>query len=211
MMVEGEMNEVSEAEMLEAIKFAHTEIKKHCKIQEELAAAVGKAKRTYCHETNDEAVREMVKKDLYQKCYDHANLQQADKHLRSDGFKAILDEYLEAYQAANAENTEIDLAKNVKLIKKYYHDVEKEPCARMILDKDTVSMAVQPLKSVQSGAKLIICQDRTFSNFHPGETHSLTSVYIGYQMWMKKSLTRVTVQGTEKFPAALQLSIVQHR
>lgn len=199
MMVEGEMNEVTEAEMLEAIKFAHTEIKKHCKIQEELAAAVGKAKRTYCHETNDEAVREMVKKDLYQKCYDHANLQQADKHLRSDGFKAILDEYLEAYQAANAENTEIDLAKNVKLIKKYYHDVEKEAMRRMILDEGhrldgRSTTEIRPIW----GEVDYLPGSHGSAIFTRGETQSLTSCTLGTKL-DEKIIDGVTVQGTEKF------------
>ena len=69
MMVEGEMDEVSEAEMLEAIKIAHDNIKIHCKIQEELAAEVGVVKRTYCHEENDEALRAEVWKATYDKVY----------------------------------------------------------------------------------------------------------------------------------------------
>ncbi len=69
MMVEGELNEVSEEVMLNAIKFAHNEIKKHCKAQEELAAELGVVKRTYCHEVNDEAIRDKVNADLYEKCY----------------------------------------------------------------------------------------------------------------------------------------------
>ena len=98
MMVEGEMEEVSEEVMLEAIKFAHEEIKNHCKVQEELAAEVGKTKREYCHEVNDLELKEQVKKDLFQKCYDFARKLVNVKQERLDGFKAIVDEYVEAYQ-----------------------------------------------------------------------------------------------------------------
>src|SRR5690606_13282910 len=123
MMVEGEMNEVSEEEMLEAIKFAHEEIKKHCKVQEELAAELGVVKRTYNHEVNDEELREKVKADFYDKCYAFAK-QQTNKQERIAGFDAIRDEYIESYKETNAENEEIDIEQHEKLIKRYFHDVE---------------------------------------------------------------------------------------
>jgi polyribonucleotide nucleotidyltransferase len=110
MMVEGEMNEVTEDVMLEAIRFAHDEIKKHCKVQEELAAELGVVKRTYCHENNDEALREKVKTELYQKCYDIAKQQIKNKQERMGAFETVRDEFIEAYKAAHAENAEIDLA-----------------------------------------------------------------------------------------------------
>jgi len=199
MMVEGEMDEVSEAVMLDAIKFAHEEIKKHCKIQEELAAAVGKQKRTYCHEVNDDEIRAKVKADLYQKCYDHANKQQADKHLRSDGFKAIIDEYLEAYKAENAENTEIDLTRNVKLIKKYYHDVEKEAMRRMILDEGhrldgRKTTEIRPIW----GEVDYLPGSHGSAIFTRGETQSLTSCTLGTKL-DEKIIDNVTYRGTEKF------------
>ncbi|MBP7506772.1 MAG: polyribonucleotide nucleotidyltransferase [Prolixibacteraceae bacterium] len=199
MMVEGEMNEVSEEVMLEAIKFAHQAIKAHCKVQEELAAAVGKTKRTYCHEVNDEAIKEKVKADLYQKCYDHANKQQADKHLRSDGFKAILDEYLEAYKLENAANTEIDLGVNIKLIKKYYHDVEKEAMRRMILDEGhrldgRKTNEIRPIW----GEVDYLPGSHGSAIFTRGETQSLTSCTLGTKL-DEKIIDGVTVQGKEKF------------
>jgi len=199
MMVEGEMNEVSEAEMLEAIKIAHDAIKVHCKIQEELAAEVGKIKREYCHEVNDEAIRQKVNADLYQKCYVHANLQQADKHKRSDGFKTILNEYLEAYKSENAENTEIDLVKNVKLIKKYYHDVEKEAMRRMILDEGhrldgRKTDEIRPIW----GETNYLPGAHGSAIFTRGETQSLTSVTLGTKM-DEKIIDGVNFQGTEKF------------
>ena len=95
MMVEGEMDEVSEAELLEAMKVAHEAIKKQCQVQIELAEAVGSTvKRTYCHEVNDEELR----KDVWEKCYDKAyaiaQSGNANKHARSEAFEAIVTEYL---------------------------------------------------------------------------------------------------------------------
>ena len=91
MMVEGEMDEVSEAELLEAMKVAHEAIKKQCQVQIELAEAVGSTvKRTYCHEVNDEELR----KDVWEKCYDKAyaiaQSGNANKHARSEAFEAIV-------------------------------------------------------------------------------------------------------------------------
>jgi polyribonucleotide nucleotidyltransferase len=135
MMVEGEMEEVSEEDMLDAIKVAHEAIKIQCTAQEELAALVGKTKRTYCHEINDADLKAKVLEDLYPACYALATQRLNDKHLRMEGFRNIVEEYIAEYKEANAENTEIDLGTNIKLIKKYYHDVEKEAMRRMILDE----------------------------------------------------------------------------
>ena len=95
MMVEGEMNEVSEAELLEALKVAHEEIKKHCLAQIELMKESGhEQKREYCHEVNDEALRADVREKCYDKAYAIARAGNPDKHWRSDSFKAICDEYI---------------------------------------------------------------------------------------------------------------------
>jgi len=134
MMVEGEMDEVSEEVMLEAIKVAHDAIKIHCKAQEELAAMVGKTKRAYSHEVNDASLKAKVFEDLLPKAYALAKQLINDKHQRIEGFHAIVEEYVDAYILANAGNEDLDLGTNVKLIKKYYHDVEKEAMRRMILD-----------------------------------------------------------------------------
>ncbi len=129
MMVEGEMDEVSEEEMLEAIKIAHDNIKIHCKIQEELAAEVGVVKRTYCHEENDETLRDEVWKATYDKVYKVARSLINDKHLRYDSFAQIKEEFTTAYSEGKEAG---DV--NKTLIGKYYHDVEKEAMRRMILD-----------------------------------------------------------------------------
>ena len=107
MMVEGEMDEVSEAELLEAMKVAHEAIKKQCQVQIELAEAVGSTvKRTYCHEVNDEELR----KDVWEKCYDKAyaiaQSGNANKHARSEAFEAIVTEYLAGMDAEVAVEKE---------------------------------------------------------------------------------------------------------
>ena len=199
MMVEGEMNEVTEEVMLEAIKFAHEEIKKHCKVQEELAAQLGVVKRAYCHENNDETLREKVKTELYGKCYDIAKQQITNKQVRMEAFAAICDEFTEAYKAENAENTEIDLAAHENLIKRYFHDVEKEAMRRMILDEGIrldgrTTSQIRPIW----GEVDYLPGAHGSSIFTRGETQALTSVTLGTKM-DEKIIDSVTVQGKEKF------------
>jgi len=199
MMVEGEMDEVSEEEMLEAIKFAHEEIKKHCKVQEELATELGVVKREYSHETNDEELREKVKADLYQKCYDIAKQQIANKQQRMEAFGTVRDEYIETYKEANAGNEELDLELNESLIKKYFHDVEKEAMRRMILDDGTRldGRATNEIRPIW-GEIDYLPGSHGSAVFTRGETQSLTSITLGTKM-DEKIIDNVTVQGREKF------------
>jgi polyribonucleotide nucleotidyltransferase len=199
MMVEGEMNEVTEEVMLEAIKFAHEEIKKHCKVQEELAAQLGVVKRAYCHENNDETLREKVKTELYGKCYEIAKQQITNKQVRMDAFAAVCDEFTEAYKAENAENTEIDLAAHTNLIKRYFHDVEKEAMRRMILDEG-IRLDGRNTSQIRPiwGEVDYLPGAHGSSVFTRGETQALTSVTLGTKMDIK-IIDSVTVQGKEKF------------
>ncbi len=199
MMVEGEMSEVSEEEMLEAIKFAHEEIKKHCKVQEELAQELGVVKREYSHENNDEELRTKVRADLYDACYQFAKSGVTDKQERLAGFDAIRDEYIEAYREANVENEEIDLEQHEKLIKRYYHEVEKEAMRRMILD-DKIRLDGRKSDEIRSiwGEVDYLPGAHGSSLFTRGETQSLTSVTLGTKM-DEKIIDNVTVQGKEKF------------
>ncbi len=199
MMVEGEMNEVSEEVMLAAIKFAHDEIKKHCKAQEELAAELGVVKRAYCHENNDETLRSKVHAGLYGKCFAICEQQITNKAERMGAFQALCDNYIEEYKAANAENSEIDLDLHVSLIKKYYHDVEKEAMRRMILDKG-IRLDGRNTKQIRAiwGEVDYLPGSHGSSIFTRGETQSLTSVTLGTKMDIKK-IDGVTFQGTEKF------------
>lgn len=137
MMVEGELDEASEAELLEALKVAHEEIKKQCKVVMELEKEAGKeTKREYNHEINDEALRADVREKCYDKAYAIAKTGSADKHWRMDSFDAIRDEYI----ANLPEMTEEQLAlytedQRIAMVKRYYHDVEKEAMRRCVLDE----------------------------------------------------------------------------
>ena len=199
MMVEGEMDEVSEADLLEAIKFAHEEIKKHCKVQEEMAAELNITKREYCHETNIEELKDKVHSDLYQKCYDLARQQIKNKSDRLDAFKNIRDEYIEAYKEANAETEDIDIELHESLIKKYFHEIEKESMRRMILDE---SIRLDGRKTYEIrpiwGEVDYLPGAHGSALFTRGETQSLTSITLGTKM-DEKIIDNVTVQGKEKF------------
>ena len=199
MMVEGEMKEVSEEVMLEAIKLAHDEIKTHCKAQEELAAEIGVVKREYCHEINDADLKAQVSKDLFDKCYAFAKKLVNVKQERLDGFQAIVDEYVEAYKEANAENEEIDLDTNEKLIRKYYHEVEGEAMRKMVINEG-IRLDGRKTNEIRPiwGEVDYLPGSHGSAIFTRGETQSLTSVTLGTKMDEKK-IDNVTFQGTEKF------------
>ena len=134
MMVEGEMKEVSEQDLLEALKAAHAAIKPQCQVQKELMKELGTdVKREYCHEVNDEELREDISKACFQKCYDITK-QGLDKHARAEAFEAVREEYKEAYITAHAELSEDELAEKNSLIDRYYHDVERDAMRRCVLD-----------------------------------------------------------------------------
>jgi len=127
-MVEGECKEVSEQEMLGALKAAHEAIKIQCQAQIELMEEVNKAKREYCHEVNDENLRAEIEANCYQPCYDFALTGCADKHLREETFSGILDKYLEKY-------TEEELETVAPLAKRYFHDVERSAVRNAVLNE----------------------------------------------------------------------------
>lgn len=192
MMVEGEMNEVSEKEMLDAIKFAHAAIKDQCLVQQELAAAVGKAKRTYCHEVNDEELRKDVWAKCYQKAYDVARQCNANKHLRGELLGKVCEEYLELLPEEERE-----AKKN--MVARYYHDVEKEAMRRMILDEG-VRLDGRTTEQIRP----IWCEvgylpgPHGSSIFTRGETQSLSTVTLGTKM-DEKIVDEATEQGKERF------------
>ena len=128
MMVEGEMDEVQENEMLEAIKVAHEAIKVQCQAQLDLSAAVNKlTKREYPEEVQDESLRKRMQRDLYDKIYQVAT-SGTDKHARSEAFTTIMEEF-------KGQFTEEELEEKGLLIDRYYHDMEKAAMRRMILDE----------------------------------------------------------------------------
>ncbi len=193
MMVEGEMNEVSEADLLAALKAAHDEIKKHCKVQLELAEAAGKTvKREYCHEVNDEELRKDVHDKCYDKAYAVAKAGCADKHWRQDSFDAICEEYI-------ASLPEEERDEKTPLVKRYYHDVEREAVRRCILDE---GIRLDGRKTTE--IRPIWCEvdyipgPHGSAVFTRGETQSLSTVTLGTKL-DEKILDDVLNQGRERF------------
>ncbi len=192
MMVEGEMNEVSEKDMLEAIKFAHEEIKKHCKAQMELSEEAGKTvKRTYCHEENDEDLRAAVEKFCYDRCYAIAKSGTA-KHERSDAFDALKEEF---YQTIPEEERD---AKTM-MVERYYHAVEKKAMRNMILDEGVRldGRNCTQVRPIWCEVNYLPCAHGS-AIFTRGETQSLSTVTLGTKLDMKER-DEVLVQGTDQF------------
>ena len=136
MMVEGEMKEVSEADLLQALKVAHEAIKPMCRLQKELMKELGTdVKREYCHEVNDEELREQVKQECYAPAYAIAEAGDHDKHQREEAFSKIREDFKERYAEAHADLTPDELEEKNTLIDRYYHDVERDAMRRCILDE----------------------------------------------------------------------------
>ena len=193
MMVEGEMKEVSENDLLEAMKVAHEAIKVHCKAQMELMEEVGKTvKREYCHEENDEELRTKVHEECYAKAYEIAAAGNRDKHERAEAFDAIKEEF-------KAQYTEEELEEKGALIDRYYHDVEKEAMRRCILDE---GKRLDGRKTTE--IRPIWCEvgylpgPHGSAIFTRGETQSLTSVTLGTKR-DEKIIDDVMTQGTDRF------------
>ena len=193
MMVEGEMKEVSEADLLEAMKVAHDAIKVHCKAQMELMEEVGSTvKREYCHEVNDEELRAQVHDACYAKAYAVAASGNNDKHGRAAAFDAIKDEF-------KAQFTEEELEEKGALIDRYYHDVEKEAMRRCILDegKRLDGRATTEIRPIWCEAGYLPGPHGS-AVFTRGETQSLTTVTLGTKR-DEKIVDEVMNQGTERF------------
>ncbi|MBP3689132.1 MAG: polyribonucleotide nucleotidyltransferase [Bacteroidaceae bacterium] len=183
MMVEGEMKEVQESDLLEALKCAHAAIKPMCRLQKELAKELGTdVKREYCHEVNDEELREAVKTACYQKAYD-VTKQGLEKHARMEAFESIREDFKLQYAEAHAELSDDELAEKNALIDRYYHDVEKDAMRRCILDEGIrldgrktdeirpIWCEVSPLPMPHGSAI-----------FTRGETQSLSTTTLGTKM-----------------------------
>ena len=135
MMVEGEMKEVSEQDLLGALKAAHEAIKPMCRLQKELSKELGTdVKREYCHEVNDEDLREQVKKECYQPAYDVTKLA-LEKHERAEAFEKIREDFKVRYAEAHADMEAAELEEKNTLIDRYYHDVERDAMRRCVLDE----------------------------------------------------------------------------
>ncbi|MGL4411893.1 MAG: polyribonucleotide nucleotidyltransferase [Bacteroidales bacterium] len=197
MMVEGEMKEVSEADLLSAMKFAHDAIRVQCQAQIELAEMVGSTvKRTYCHEENNEEVRKAVWDACYDKAYAVASSCNNDKHARGDAFQAVVAEFVEAYKAEKGEEAYAEVK---ALIARYYHDVEKEAMRRSILDE---GKRLDGRKTTE--IRQIWCETGYLPGPHGsalftrGETQSLTSVTLGSKM-DEKLVDEALLRSKERF------------
>ena len=192
MMVEGEMKEVSEKEMLDAIKFAHEAIKEQCRVQKEMMVETGKVeKKAYCHEVNDEDLRKAVYDYCYDKCYAIAKSGLA-KHEREDAFDALKEEFMETIPEEEREE-------KAMMVSRYYGAVEKEAMRRMIIDE-----GVRLDGRTTTQIRPIWCEVGYLPGAHGsaiftrGETQSLSTVTLGTKMDMKE-LDEVLVQGTQQF------------
>lgn len=192
MMVEGEMKEVSETDLLDALKAAHEAIKVQCKAQMELAEAVGAIKREYCHETNDEDLRADVREKCYDKAYAVAKAGCADKHWRQNSFDAICDEYIESLPEEERDE-------KTPLVKRYYHDVEREAVRRCILDE---GVRLDGRKTTDIRPIWIetdyVPGPHGSAVFTRGETQSLATVTLGTKL-DEKIVDDVLNQGHERF------------
>jgi polyribonucleotide nucleotidyltransferase len=193
MMVEGEMKEVSEDELLAAMKVAHEAIKVQCQAQIELMEAVGKTvKRTYCHEENDEDLKKDIWAKTYDKVYAVAASCNTDKHSRVDNFKAVKAEYIESLEP------EV-VAEKKGLIGKYYHEVEKEAMRRSILDegKRLDGRKTTEIRPIWSEVDYLPGAHGS-AVFTRGETQSLTTVTLGTKM-DEKLVDEALFKGKERF------------
>jgi polyribonucleotide nucleotidyltransferase len=191
-MVEGEMNECSEAEVVEALKVAHEAIKVQCQAQKELEAKVGKTeKRQYSHETHDEELRAAVRAYCYDKIYEVARRQNPSKKGRSEGFKAVRDEYLATFP----EGADV----NVGLIKTYFHDLEWEASRRLVLDERARldGRALDQIRPISAEAGYLPGPHGS-ALFTRGETQSLTTVTLGTKT-DEQIVDQTMFQGYSKF------------
>ena len=184
MMVEGEMKEVSEQDLLQALKVAQEAIRPMCVLQEELSKELGTdVKREYCHEVNDEELREQLHKETYDKCYAIAEAGDHDKKAREEAFDKIKADFEEAYAAAHTDLTEEELEEKYALVDRYYHDVMRDAMRRCILDEGKrldgrKTDEIRPIWCEVSPLPM----PHGSSIFTRGETQSLTTCTLGTKL-----------------------------
>jgi polyribonucleotide nucleotidyltransferase len=192
LMVEGECKEINETDMLEALKLAHDAIKVQCQLQLELAVAAGKTqKREYNHEVKDEAFKAELFKLLYDKVYDVARQQLANKHQRSELFGKIVEDYV----ASLPEDTTV----NKDLVKKYYKDIQKTACRNLVLNEKVRldGRKTNEIRQITSEIDYLPSAHGS-SVFTRGETQSLTTVTLGTKL-DEQMIDGAMFDGTNKF------------
>jgi polyribonucleotide nucleotidyltransferase len=192
LMVEGEMKEVSEDDMLAALKLAHEAIKTQCEVQIELTKATNKTeKRTYSHEVHDENLREELWKLMYDKAYETAGLLTANKAQRSDAFAKIVNDYLDALP----EDTTV----NKDLVKHYYHDIQKKASRDLVLNKAVRldGRKTNEIRQIWSEVNYLPSPHGS-AIFTRGETQSLTTVTLGTKL-DEQMIDGAMIEGSSKF------------
>ena len=192
MMVEGEMSEVSEQEMIEALGVAHEAIKIQCQAQEELAEEVGiKEKRTYDHEDSDPELAALLREQLYDKVYEVAKSQIKDKKERGQAFRAIRDAYVESLPE--------DSETNMFLLKKYYHDIEKEAARNLVLNENIRldGRQLDEIRPIWSEVDYLPSAHGS-AVFTRGETQSLTTITLGTKL-DEQMIDNAMEKGFKKF------------
>ena len=184
MMVEGEMDEVPESALLEALKVAHEAIKHRCQLQKELSKELGTdVKREYDDEVNDEELRQAVKDQCYAPAYAIAQAGDHDKHQREEAFTKIREDFKEAYAAAHSDMTAEELEEKNALVDRYYHDVERDAMRRCILDEGKRldgrgTTDIRPIWCEVSPLPM----PHGSSIFTRGETQALATVTLGTKL-----------------------------
>ena len=184
MMVEGEMDEVSEQDLIGALKAAHEAIKPMCEMQEELSKACGTdVKRAYEDEVNDEELREELRKATYDACYAQAQSGDDDKKHREETYDKIKSDFIEAYDAAHTELSEDDLEEKHTLIDRYFADVQRDSMRRSVLDtgKRMDGRATDEIRPIWCEIDTLPMPHGS-SLFQRGETMSLSTCTLGTKM-----------------------------
>ena len=195
MMVEGEMKEVSEEVMLNALKAAHEAIKLQCRAIAELTIEAGKTeKREYCHEINDEELRQKINDTCYQKCYDFAKQGIANKHMREEGFEAIKKEFIEANYTEETLTDDIQF-----MIDRYYHDTEKEAMRDMVLNERTRldGRQLDEIRPIWIETDYLPSAHGS-AIFTRGETQSLSTCTLGTKL-DEQVIDGAVIEGTRRF------------
>ena len=199
MMVEGEMKEVSEQDMIGALKAAMAAIKPMCELQTELSKELGTdVKREYCHEVNDEDLRQQMNTELYPKAYD-VTKQALEKQARQEAFDKILADFQEAYDAAHTDLSEDDLEEKHAEMERYYHDVMRDAMRRCILDEGIrldgrKTDEIRPIWCEVSPPPM----PHGSALFTRGETQSLSTCTLGTKM-DEKLVDDVLERGYQRF------------
>ncbi len=200
MMVEGEMKEVSEQDLIGALKAASEAIKPMCAVQTELSKDLGTdVKREYCHEVNDEDLREQVRKELYDKCYAEAQAGDANKKHREEVYDKIKSDFVEAYDAAHTDLSEEDLEEKHLEIDRYYADVQRDSMRRSVLDtsKRMDGRACDEIRPIWCEVSPLPMPHGS-AIFQRGETMSLSTCTLGTKL-DEKMIDNVLAKGYQKF------------